>query len=117
MFAPQVASEFGLSAAVGLAAMRTATYLLPDDPEVVEISLYRKFNRCVDGNLQVGDSAPDATLTPLPSPDTSFEGKVEAVSLLELLHGDRSAWRAVSSVSCASDRPQLPLVMFAGSYT
>ena len=113
----QVASEFGLSESVGLAAMRLATQLLPDDPEIVEISLYRKYNRCIDGNLKAGDRAPDAKLTPLLPLSTCLGGKAEATSLLALLQGDRAAWWPLSSLSPGNDRPQLPLVVFAGSYT
>jgi len=58
----QVASEFGLPEAVGLAAMRQAEQLLPGDPEVRELSLYRKYNRCINGNLAVGDVAPNPTV-------------------------------------------------------
>jgi len=55
----QVAREFGLQENVGLQALRHAEALLPGDDEVVEISLYRKYNRCWDGLLQVGDLSPN----------------------------------------------------------
>jgi hypothetical protein len=115
----QVASEFGLPEAVGLAAMRQATQLLPGDEEVFELSLYRKFNRCVDGGLRAGDTAPDATLLPLQaaSHDLGVE-RAETVSLLALLRGDRAAWRASASpINAPPDEAQSPLVLFVGSYT
>lgn len=58
----QVAREFGLSEDVGITALRCAERLLLGDAEVREISLYRKYNRCVDGSLHEGDVAPNAIL-------------------------------------------------------
>jgi len=87
----RVAAEFGLTEAVGLDAMRCAESLLPGDEEVIEISLYRKFNRCKDGALAVGMSAPDAALYDLAG---------EPVALTTLMARD-----------------ERPLCVFAGSYT
>jgi hypothetical protein len=58
----RVAREFGLDEEQGLAMMRSAEALLPGDPDVVELSHYRKYNRCRDGPLRVGDSPPDTAL-------------------------------------------------------
>lgn len=87
----QVCHEFGLSTEVGLVAMRQAHILLPNDPEINEISLYRKYNRCRDGDLKVGDKPPNVTL---------FDLKTKAqVSLLSFI-------------------PKMqPLVIIAASYT
>ena len=108
----RVAREFGLAEAVGLAAMRGAEGLLPTDPEVVEISLYPKYNRCVDGALHAGSPAPNPlvhTLTPPSSPNKI--NKINNINnikdnntpnprpLLSLLRGPR------------------PLVLFAGSHS
>lgn len=62
----EVARAFNLSEDIALAAMRCAETLPQMSPqdvaEVKEISHYRKFNRCQDGSLQVGDSLPDVPL-------------------------------------------------------
>ena len=58
----RVCLEFGLSEQVGLNAMRRAESLLPGDQDVNEISLYRKYNRCRDGTLQVSDTPPNLNL-------------------------------------------------------
>ena len=143
----QVAAEFGLSEAVGLAAMRHATQLLPDDPEVIELSLYRKFNRCVDGNLDTGDCAPDAALLPLAAVRGAASGSsgdeeeedeagagaaaaavaleaAETTSLLALLRGDRAAWRrpgspplAAAAAASPVELQRRPLALLVGSYT
>ena len=70
---------------------------------MVEISHYRKFNRCKDGNLAAGDVAPSVTIYALPTvttpttPTRANEGA--ATELLSLVQGMR------------------PLVLFAGSYS
>ncbi len=95
----QVAIEFGLTEQVGLAAMRDAEALLPGDNEVIEISLYRKFNRCVDGKLSPGDAAPDAKLVAV---------------------GDERVTTVHSLLECSSgldETHRKPLVVLAGSYT
>lgn len=61
MLCLQVAREFGLDEYVGMMAIQCATSLAPsekDKAEINEISLYRKFNRMKDGNLQLQDNAP-----------------------------------------------------------
>ena len=88
----QVCDEFGLSKEIGLRALREAESLLPNDPEVKEISLYRKYNRCVDGNLNIHDSPPDVGLV---HPTT--KGIVQLHSIINFLRA--------------------PVVIFAGSYT
>ena len=48
----EVAEEFRLPQQVAFKVMREAESLLPYDMDSIrEISLYRKYNRCVDGNL------------------------------------------------------------------
>ena len=127
-----VAAEFGLPEAVGLAAMRAADQLLPGDPEVSELSLYRKFNRCIDGNLNTGDLAPDAALIPLQPPRPPREPGAEATSLHALLRGDRAPWqpvwpvaevakaRAAAAAAAGVEEtgmPARPLALLVGSYT
>jgi hypothetical protein len=59
----EVAEEFRLPQQVAFKVMREAESLLPYDVDSIrEISLYRKYNRCVDGNLKVGDIPPDVRL-------------------------------------------------------
>ena len=62
----QVALAFNVPEDIALAAMRCAETLpqmRPQDvAEAIEISHYRKYNRCQDGNLQVGDPLPDVPL-------------------------------------------------------
>mmetsp|Transcript_1287 Transcript_1287/g.2538 ORF Transcript_1287/g.2538 Transcript_1287/m.2538 type:complete len:127 (+) Transcript_1287:990-1370(+) len=86
-----VAAEFGVSERVGLDAMRRAEALLPGDEEVREISLYRKFNRCVDGCVQEGDATPDAVLHRVSDGGAS--------SLHELLGGAAGAATVVFAAS------------------
>ena len=57
---------------VGLDAMRCAESLLPDDPEVIEISLYRKYNRCMNGPLNERDVAPNPTLHDFPAANNVY---------------------------------------------
>jgi len=87
----RVCREFGLSQEVGLNAMRRAESLLPGDKEVSEISLYRKYNRCRDGTLQVSDKPPNLSLW-------HFDSQ-QSVSLWDVLSTPK--WT----------------VVFAGSYT
>eukprot|EP00049_Salpingoeca_infusionum_P025391 m.19085 g.19085 ORF g.19085 m.19085 type:complete len:196 (-) comp7975_c0_seq2:1009-1596(-) len=45
----KVASEFGLPSDTGLSIIRSATSLFPDDPEIDECSMYRKYNHVSRG--------------------------------------------------------------------
>ena len=74
-------------------------YFRQGDPEVKEISLYRKFNRCVDGDLVVGGVAPDAHLLPVGTGTGVGRGS-KATTVHSLLEAS----------------PQ-PLVLLVGSYT
>jgi len=94
----RTARQFGLSEKVGLAAMRGAEDLLPGDLEVREISLYRKFNRWMDGALRVGDAPPDVPLY-------KFGGDLRRDPVATTLHAALPSLRAG------------PLVLFAGSYS
>lgn len=87
-----VCREFGLSELVGLSAMRNAQALLPGDDEVNQISLYRKYNRCRNGDLQQGDPPPNAPLI-------------------------RVSDGAKNSVAAILAKSTLPQVFFVGSYT
>lgn len=89
----QVAREFHLPEHVGVDVLRRAEELLPGDKEVIEISHYRKYNRCRDGNLAVGDAPPDAPLLEVDSGNSTTLGRIL----------DASKGR--------------PVVVFAASYT
>ena len=80
--------------------MRGAEALLPGDPEVIEISLYRKYNRCVDGDLDVGSLAPDVPLLLVETGCSVNQSARKPKMLHSLLEAS----------------PQ-PLVILAGSYT
>ena len=99
----QVAREFNLPHDVALKVMRDAESLVPKSEEglleqIKEASLYRKYNRCIDGCLQVGDSPPDVSLV--------HSTSSKHVTLHSIL--DRNFRRN------DLDRP---LVIFAASYT
>lgn len=49
----RVGRECGVPPDVAMEAMRCAEVLLDGDPEVVQISHYRRYNRMRDGSLQV----------------------------------------------------------------
>jgi len=86
----RVAREFGFEdEALGAEVLRTAERLFPGDPDIVNISHYRKYNRAVQGDLQEGDSAPEVQVADM---------KCEPMNLLRT-------------------RECRPLVMIAGSYS
>jgi hypothetical protein len=89
----RIAAEFGVSEQVGLDATRLAESLLPGDNEVVEISHYRKYNRCIYGTLCVGDS-PNPPLI-----DLNASHGCGVTMLHNLIHNDQ------------------PCVLLVGSYT
>ena len=102
----QVSNEFRISEATGFAAMRLADKIFndrgdfPSLKEANEISLYRKYNRCHDGNLNEGDIAPNVPQLIRANDNAAkslFGVKIEA--LHSHINGNR------------------PLVMFAGSYS
>mmetsp|Transcript_12514 Transcript_12514/g.18727 ORF Transcript_12514/g.18727 Transcript_12514/m.18727 type:complete len:82 (+) Transcript_12514:584-829(+) len=81
--------------------MREAESLLPYDMDSIrEISLYRKYNRCVDGNLKVGDIPPDVRLyTCLETGGGDGNGAYNSYLMSTILNSD------------------CHLVVLAGSYT
>jgi len=116
----QVADEWNLSHDVAFRIMRGAETLpaiasnREDLERVRNISLYRKYNRCVDGMLRVGDMPPDATLV------HGSTGK--NVALHSIICGHESSpgslLGGLNPNSISSQMPLvLPLVIFAGSYT
>ena len=54
----QVAREFGINETKGMRLLQSAATVIKD-PVIQQISLYRRFNRMRDGNLKVGDVAPN----------------------------------------------------------
>jgi hypothetical protein len=106
----QVSREFGLDPELGTMLLRCAESFARSDAERAEIiglSLYRRHNRCVDGDLAVGSPAPvlkqalhlpDEDLTPVHLFD-----HLRRTSVPQGLHQ-----KGASS---------LPLVLFAGSWS
>ena len=86
----RVAEEFGVPPDICLEALRCAPALLfPDDAEVPTLSFYRRFNRCRDRSLAVGDSAPNVKLhpsvPPRAPPAAAWGGVSPSLSLHSLL--------------------------------
>ena len=120
----EVAVACGLTERVGVAAMRNAERLL--DPihhaEIREISLYRKYNRCKDGDLNVGDAAPDVLVAGLGGEGGEGgegPGLAAKISGMSRAVGGCGANRATPRSPSLFDfgRPGRPLVVFAGSYS
>jgi hypothetical protein len=101
-----VAVHFGLEPSVAMDAMRCAETLpqmtAADVEEVVQISHYRRYNRCMDGTLQVGDHSPDVSLFRLPN--CSAATTAGATPLVPC---------ALSAVA----PPSSPLLLVAASYS
>lgn len=57
-----VASEFNVDPNVGINLIRSASTLFP---ETAKLAHYVRFNRCFEGSLSVGDTAPDVDLSTL----------------------------------------------------
>ncbi len=106
----QVCAEFGVAEAVGVAVLQCAEALLPGDAEVIQLSLYRRHNRCVDGALRVGDAAPDVGLVAV-SPSAVTLAHDLAVERTEGTGG-----RGEVGLHALLSRGR-PLVVVAGSYT
>ncbi len=109
----QVAREFNLPYNVALKVMRDAESLVQSNKgmsalaqqKIKQVSLYRKYNRCVDSPLQVGDVPPNVSL--VRGGNTSSD-MVKLHSILEESCSDRTN---------LNPKHPLPLVIFAGSYT
>ena len=116
----EVAVACGLTERVGVAAMRNAERLL--DPihhaEIREISLYRKYNRCKDGDLDVGDAAPDVLVAGLGGEGgEGGEGPGLAAGTAPAVGGCGAHATPRSPSLFDFGRPGRPLVVFAGSYS
>ena len=105
----EVARRFGMSEQMAIEAMRCAETLPQMSPadvaEVRMISHYRKYNRCQDGALRVGDDIPlDIDLWKVPP--LSKESLPLTPSTLGMIHAAaNSGFRA------------MPLVLIAASYS
>ena len=89
----QVAREFGLEEEVGKYILRHAEEYVGAE-KAKELSLYRRHNTCVDGDLNVGDFAP-----------------LERVPKLKVVNDEK----ILQVVNLADMRT--PLVLLAGSHT
>lgn len=86
----EVAKRFGMREEVAVEAMRCAETLpqmsAEDVREAIEISHYRKYNRCQDGSLEVGGEVPlNIELWRLPLPMDS-SAPLESTSLSHIQH-------------------------------
>lgn len=95
----QVVEEFGLPLDIGLEALRCAEQWLGDE-RAKELSLYRRHNIFVDGLLAVGSLAP-----------------LSMVPALTSLGSGGLATQAVALNLAAIQKPGVPLVLVAGSYS
>lgn len=112
----QVANEFRLPHQVALTAMRQAESLVPQQQwnEIKELSLYRKYNRCVDGSLKVGDAPPNTTLISAAAASPSSPHNTDGAAGGPVHKRSITTLHALlRDASCRS----APLVVFAGSYT
>ena len=116
----RVCAEFGLSARAGLNVLRRAPELLPGDEEVFELSLYRKYNRCRDGNLRVGDPPPDAQLHPVTMVSAAAQAPTAAASDAAEAPSDAATSSPPTSLHALLESlpsHDSPLVVLAASYT
>lgn len=109
MIQREVAWRFGLSEEIAIEAMRCAETLPQMSPadvaEVREISHYRKYNRCQDGILQVGDTVP-LSIDLWKLPVLSQESLPLTPSTLGMIHA-----------AANSGFHARPLVLIAASYS
>ena len=90
----------------------------------MQLSLYRRHNRCVDGPLAVGSPAPDAALVPVsPSAVAAAREVATEESGAGSLHGllargdGGGSGREGDGGPCGAVAAGRPLVVVAGSYT
>lgn len=102
----RVAREFGFTdVEKGVQALRTASQIYPEEPEMQQIPLYVRYNRCRNGSFLFKQSFKSSKKGDLQ--------RGEEVTNVELMHleGER-----VSKL-LEFNRVGRPLVLFAGSYT
>lgn len=112
----QVAAEFGfcdLDADMGLNLLRCCESMYERHPDrlkrVRELSYYRKFNRCCDGTVVVGQPPP--ALPPL----HRFTSDLSPVNVLEEYYFNQQSLAKAEAE--AGQRGQKPLILLAGSYS
>lgn len=105
----EVTKEFG-TGLYGLEVLQTAEQLFPDrKEEIKELSLYRKFNRMVDGNLAVGATAPGVSVVDVSGQLTQlFEEETYPTE------SSSSSPQSLSVFRCERGHDR-PLVLIAGS--
>jgi len=107
----QVAEEFGFpNPEVGIDVLRTAESRFPDDAEIKELSHYRKFNRCKQGDLELGQAAPDVQVYDL-------DGKA-----MSIFDGIKTKEEKSNEIEFSAKRRRInsddsPIVLIAGSYS
>eukprot|EP00049_Salpingoeca_infusionum_P011160 m.192381 g.192381 ORF g.192381 m.192381 type:complete len:195 (+) comp14854_c0_seq3:5119-5703(+) len=97
----KVAAEFGFEpTSVGVEVIRCAETLFPEDPEIKDISFYRKYNKCTVGKYKLGDVVADVPLLTMDSlTPSTVQGCFDAIE--------------DEAVGVASP----PCVIITGSYT
>ena len=85
-----------------LRLLQSVLTMYPEDAEIQALPFYERYNRCRQGNLKVGDSAP------LDIPLATLEG--EAVTLA-------GYYRTQCAAMGVTSDPLPPLVLIAGSIT
>jgi hypothetical protein len=111
----QVSREFGVEEELGMMLMRCAESFARSDAEleeIVSLSLYRRHNRCVDGNLHVGHTAPE-----LAHPVHLFDTTLSSVPLFEHLNKLASAGSGGIFRNPLAEKVMKPIVLFAGSWS
>jgi hypothetical protein len=111
----QVSREFGVDEEVGMMLLRCAESFARTDAEleeIVSLSLYRRHNRCVDGNLWVGQNAPQ-----LPHPVHLMDSAMTPVPLFEHLNQHALVGRGSVFHNTPVAKETKPIVLFAGSWS
>jgi len=92
--------EFGLeSNDRNLLLLRSALSFYPNDAELQAIPFYSRYNRCQQGNLDVGSSVPDTPLIAIDGSETSLQQHY------------------ISRCAELGLQPDVPMVLVGGSYS
>lgn len=114
----KVSREFGLSVELGTMLLQCADRFARSEAELAEItslSLYRRNNRCVDGNVQVGDVAPRLSHPLHLVPRDRTQPDQDALTPVHLF--DLPSRTAIGSgIGTGTDLPR-PTILLAGSWS
>jgi hypothetical protein len=118
----QVAEEFGFpDVEVGIELLRTAEARFPDDPEIKQLSHYRKYNRAKQGDLNTGDVAPDVRVYNMDGQAVqlfAFAGRQSEQREIEpVIKRARVGGGEEGAVAAPVIADSKPVVLIAGSYS